>query len=216
MHWLKHRNDISVKTLNGHLKQQGWCGSYGTARCSQHRSFGNPELSEVNIGVRNNSVSWLAVTTRKTWKNWQMFRRHRIDVVNAHSEMLPAHYYPHLKKYKHLAVTTVTPGGNKRKFESFNGLSSLQPTASLPPTSRQSYKDRIYTIGAWGLDGAIHIVNVKMVSSKDFCHHIARNGMEWMDRNGMEWTGPNKLPLATSRIHARTWRRSVTTATHWQ
>ena len=65
-------------------------------------TYGNPEISKVNIGVRNNpgilvsghdlrDLEQLLIQTEGTG----------VDVYT-HSEMLPAHYYPNLKKYKHL------------------------------------------------------------------------------------------------------------------
>ena len=42
--------------------------------------------------------------------------------VYTHSEMLPAHYYPNLKKYKHLVGNYGNAWWKQREeFESFNG-----------------------------------------------------------------------------------------------
>ena len=83
--------------------------------------------------------------------------------------MLPAHYYPHLKKYKHLAVNY----GNawwkqKEEFESFNGPILFTTNCIVPPHPNATYKDRIYTTGATGLEGATYIPERKDGKQKDF------------------------------------------------
>ena len=76
--------------------------------------------------------------------------------VYTHSEMLPAHYYPNLKKYKHL----VGNYGNawwkqKEEFEKFNGPILMTTNCIVPPAD--SYKDRLWTTGATGFPGCRHI-----------------------------------------------------------
>ena len=91
-----------------------------------------------------------------------------IDIYT-HSEMLPAHYYPQLKKYKHL----VGNYGNawwkqKEEFESFNGPILFTTNCIVPPRPNATYKDRIYTTGATGLEGATYIPERKDGKQKDF------------------------------------------------
>ena len=86
--------------------------------------------------------------------------------VYTHSEMLPAHYYPHLKKYTHL----VGNYGNawwkqKEEFESFNGPILMTTNCIVPP--KDSYKDRLYTTGAAGYVGCTHIKG-ESEDNKDF------------------------------------------------
>jgi hydroxylamine reductase len=127
------------------------------------------QLSEVNIGVRNNPGILISGHDLKDLEELlQQTEGTGIDVYT-HSEMLPAHYYPHLKKYKHLAGNY----GNawwkqKEEFESFNGPILFTTNCIVPPTSKATYKDRIYTTGASGLDGAIHIAERKDGQPKDF------------------------------------------------
>ena len=121
-------------------------------------TYGNPEISKVNIGVRNNpgilvsghdlrDLEQLLIQTEGTG----------VDVYT-HSEMLPAHYYPNLKKYKHL----VGNYGNawwkqKEEFESFNGPILMTTNCIVKPTSKETYKERMFTTGAAGFTGCKHI-----------------------------------------------------------
>ena len=72
--------------------------------------------------------------------------------------MLTAHYYPNLKKYKHL----VGNYGNawwkqKEEFESFNGPILMTTNCIVKPTSKETYKERMFTTGAAGFTGCKHI-----------------------------------------------------------
>ena len=79
--------------------------------------------------------------------------------VYTHGEMLPAHYYPQLKKYKHL----VGNYGNawwkqKEEFETFNGPIVFTTNCIVPPSPKASYKDRVFTTNATGFPGWKHIL----------------------------------------------------------
>ncbi len=129
-------------------------------------TYGHPEVTKVNIGVGTNpgilvsghdlsDLEQLLIQTQGTG----------IDVYT-HSEMLPAHYYPHLKKYTNL----VGNYGNawwkqKEEFESFNGPILMTTNCIVPP--KDSYKDRIYTTGAAGFAGCKHIEG-EAGTEKDF------------------------------------------------
>ena len=70
--------------------------------------------------------------------------------------MLPAHYYPKFKKYKHF----IGNYGNswwmqKEEFEKFNGPVLFTTNCIVPP--KTDYIDRIYTTGAAGFPGCKHI-----------------------------------------------------------
>ena len=86
--------------------------------------------------------------------------------VYTHSEMLPAHYYPAFKKYPNFAGNY----GNawwkqKEEFESFHGPILMTTNCIVPPGD--SYKDRLYTTGAAGFPGCIHIPG-EIGEQKDF------------------------------------------------
>ena len=118
--------------------------------------YGNPEITKVNIGVRNNPA---ILVSGHDLRDLEMLLEQTegtgVDVYT-HSEMLPAHYYPAFKKYSHF----VGNYGNawwkqKEEFESFNGPILLTTNCLVPP--KDSYKDRVYTTGAVGFPGCKHI-----------------------------------------------------------
>lgn len=119
-------------------------------------TYGHPEVTEVNIGTNNNpgilisghdlhDIKMLLEQTKGTG----------IDIYT-HGEMLPAHYYPELKKYSHLVGNY---GGSwykqKEEFESFNGPILFTTNCIVPPAD--SYKDRVFTTGNAGFPGFKHI-----------------------------------------------------------
>lgn len=165
------REDISADELIALTLETGKYGVTAMAQLDAANTshYGNPELSEVNIGVRNNPAILISGHDLKDLEELlQQTEGTGIDVYT-HSEMLPAHYYPHLKKHKHLAGNY----GNawwkqKEEFESFNGPILFTTNCIVPPTSKATYKDRIYTTGASGLEGAIHISERKDDQPKDF------------------------------------------------
>ena len=120
--------------------------------------YGNPEITEVNIGVRNNpailisghdlvDLEMLLEQTKGTG----------VDVYT-HGEMLPGHYYPAFKKYDNFVGNY---GGSWWKqiteFETFNGPILFTTNCIVPPKSDE-VKNRIYTTGAAGFPGCQHIV----------------------------------------------------------
>ncbi len=78
--------------------------------------------------------------------------------VYTHGEMLPAHGYPGLKKYKHLVGNY---GGawqdQQKEFEAFPG--AILMTTNCIQKPRDSYKDRIFTNGLVAWPGVVHITN---------------------------------------------------------
>jgi hydroxylamine reductase len=65
-------------------------------------TYGNPEISKVNIGVgKNPGIIISGHDLRDLEQLLEQTQGTGVDVYT-HSEMLPAHYYPHLKKYSNL------------------------------------------------------------------------------------------------------------------
>ena len=132
-------------------------------------AYGNPEATQVNIGVRNNPGILISGHDLKDME--ELLRQTEgtgVDVYT-HSEMLPAHYYPAFKKYKHLAGNYGNAWWKQtQEFESFNGPVLFTTNCIVPPSDRAKYANRIYTTGASGLEGAIHIPERKEGGSKDF------------------------------------------------
>jgi len=121
-------------------------------------TYGNPEITKVNIGVKNNPG---ILISGHDLKDMEVLLEQTdgtgVDIYT-HSEMLPAHYYPAFKKYKHFVGNYGNAWWKQREeFSAFNGPILFTTNCIVPPPINANYKDRIYTTGASGLDGAIHI-----------------------------------------------------------
>lgn len=129
-------------------------------------AYGNPEITRVNIGVgKNPGILISGHDLRDLEMLLEQTEGTGVDVYT-HSEMLPGHYYPAFKKYKHF----VGNYGNawwkqKEEFESFHGPLLLTTNCLVPP--KDSYKDRVYTTGAVGFPGCKHIPG-EIGEKKDF------------------------------------------------
>ena len=76
--------------------------------------------------------------------------------VYTHGEMLPAHGYPGLKKFKHLVGNYGGAWQNQRdEFDRFPG--AILMTTNCIQKPRESYRDRIFTCGPVGFPGVVHI-----------------------------------------------------------
>jgi hydroxylamine reductase len=152
------------------------CGKFGVDAMAlldkaNTTAYGNPEITKVNIGVRNNPA---ILVSGHDLKDLELLLAQTegtgVDVYT-HSEMLPAHYYPAFKKYSHFAGNY----GNAwwlqdKEFESFNGVILMTTNCIVVP--KASYKDRMFTTGATGVEGVKHI-DKKEDGSKDFSELIA-------------------------------------------
>lgn len=130
------------------------------------QAYGNPEVTKVDLGVRQNpGILISGHDLRDLEMLLEQTEGTGVDVYT-HGEMLPAHYYPKFKHYKHFAGNY----GNawwkqKEEFEAFNGPVLLTTNCLVPP--KDSYKDRIFTTGAVGFPGCPHI-EAKADGTKDF------------------------------------------------
>ena len=136
-------------------------GKYGVAGMAlldkaNTGAYGNPEVTKVNIGVRENpGILVSGHDLRDLEMLLEQTQGTGVDVYT-HSEMLPAHYYPAFKKYPNF----VGNYGNawwkqKEEFQSFHGPILMTTNCIVPP--KDSYKDRLYTTGAAGFPGCRHI-----------------------------------------------------------
>lgn len=149
---------LSVDDLVSLTLETGKYGVDGMAMLDKANTtaYGNPEITKVNIGVRNNPAILVSGhDLRDLEMLLQQTENTGVDVYT-HSEMLPAHYYPAFKKYSHFAGNY----GNawwkqKEEFESFNGAILMTTNCIVPP--KDSYKDRMFTTGAAGYPGVKHI-----------------------------------------------------------
>lgn len=128
-------------------------------------TYGNPEITEVNIGTRNNPAILISGHDLKDMEALlEQTNGTGVDVYT-HSEMLPANYYPKFKKYEHFVGNYGNAWWKQNtEFESFNGPILMTTNCITPPKS--SYKDRVYTTGAAGFDGVKHISGA--AGQKDF------------------------------------------------
>nr|VFK21316.1 MAG: hydroxylamine reductase [Candidatus Kentron sp. LFY] len=138
-------------------------------------TFGNPEITEVNIGVGKNPG--ILISGHDLDDMGELLKQTEgtgIDVYT-HGEMLPAHYYPGFKKYDHLVGNY---GGSwwyqNKEFESFNGPILLTSNCLVPLKRNDTYLDRLFTTNAVGYEGARHIADPPAGSAKDFSPLIAR------------------------------------------
>ena len=161
-------NTLSADDLVALTLETGKVGVDGMALLDSANTgtYGHPEITKVNIGVRNNPGILISGHDLKDLELLlQQTEGTGVDVYT-HSEMLPAHYYPAFKKYSHFAGNY----GNawwkqKEEFESFNGPILMTTNCIVPP--KDSYKDRLYTTGAAGYAGCTHITG-NSESDKDF------------------------------------------------
>lgn len=132
-------NDLVALTL-----ETGKFGVQGMALLDKANTdtYGNPEITKVDIGVRKNPGILISGHDLKDLEMLlEQTKGTGVDVYT-HSEMLPAHYYPFFKKYDNFAGNY----GNawwkqKEEFESFNGPILMTTNCIVPP--KDSYKDRL-------------------------------------------------------------------------
>lgn len=121
-------------------------------------TYGNPEVTKVNIGVKNNPGILISGHDLKAMEALLKQTEETGVDVYTHSEMLPAHYYPAFKKYNHFVGNYGNAWWKQREeFASFNGPILFTTNCIVPPPANATYKDKIYTTGSSGLSGATHI-----------------------------------------------------------
>src|SRR6056297_1172327 len=154
------------------------CGKFGVDVMAlldkaNTETYGNPEISNVNVGVRNNPAILISGHDLKDMEDLLVQTKNTGIDVYTHSEMLPANYYPAFKKYDHF----VGNYGNSwwfqdKEFTSFNGP-ILMTTNCITPV-KEAYKNRIYTTGMAGWPDATHIADRPENGTKDFSAVIAQ------------------------------------------
>ncbi len=132
-------------------------------------AYGNPEITKVNIGVRNNPGILISGHDLKDMEELLKQTDGTGVDVYTHSEMLPANYYPAFKKYSHFVGNYGSSWWRQIfDFETFNGPILFTTNCIVPPRNNSTYKDRVYTTGASGFDGFKHIEDRKDGKPKDF------------------------------------------------
>lgn len=146
-------------------------GSYGV-KCmalldkANTDTYGNPEMTQVELGVGQNPGILVSGHDLRDLKMLlDQTSGTGVDVYT-HCEMMPAQSYPAFKKYPHFHGNY---GGSwwqqREQFEAFNGPILMTTNCIVPPP--ESYKQRLYTTGAAGFPGCVHIEQDK-IGNKDF------------------------------------------------
>lgn len=136
-------------------------------------TYGNPEITEVNLGVRKNPGILISGHDMKDMEELLKQTEGTGVDVYTHGEMLPANYYPAFKKYGHFVGNY---GGSwwrqNEEFESFNGPVILTTNCLIPVKKENTYLDRLFTTGVVSYPGARHIPDRPKGGSKDFSEAI--------------------------------------------
>lgn len=142
---------LTLKTGECGVKAMALLDSANTSK------YGNPEITEVNIGVRNNPA--ILISGHDLTDLEQLLEQTKdtgVDVYT-HSEMLPAHYYPAFKKYDNFVGNYGNAWWKQiEEFESFHGPVLFTTNCIVPPRSEE-VRTRIFTTGASGFPGCVHI-----------------------------------------------------------
>ena len=132
-------------------------------------AYGNPEITEVNIGVGNNPGILITGHDMKDMEELLKQTEGTGVDVYTHGEMLPANCYPAFKKYDHFVGNY---GGSwwhqNTEFESFNGPILLTTNCLVPLKKNNTYLDRLFTTGVVGYENAVHIADRPVGGAKDF------------------------------------------------
>lgn len=154
-------------------------GKYGVSAMAlldkaNTQSYGNPEITKVDIGVRSNPGILISGHDLKDLEELlEQTEGTGVDVYT-HSEMLPAHYYPAFKKYSHFAGNYGNSWWRQREeFETFNGPIYFTTNCIVPPLPSASYINRMYTGNSTGYPGCKHIQE-NTDGYKDFSEIIAQ------------------------------------------
>lgn len=169
------RKDLSAEQLTALVLETGSQGVKAMALLDKANtsSYGNPEITQVNIGVRNNPAILISGHDLKDMEELLAQTEGTGIDVYTHSEMLPANYYPAFKKYKHFVGNYGNAWWQQREeFESFNGPILFTTNCIVPPLEGASYRDRVYTTNSTGFPGWKHIPSREDGKTKDFSEII--------------------------------------------
>ena len=174
-----------VSTLNDNLSADELvglvmeCGKYGVTAIAlldkaNTSSYGNPEITKVNIGVGTKPGILISGHDLKDMEELLKQTEGTGVDVYTHSEMLPANYYPAFKKYSHFVGNYGSSWWKQKEdFETFNGPILFTTNCIVPPPVNAKYRDKVYTTGAAGSSGFKHIANRENGRMKDFSEIIA-------------------------------------------
>jgi hydroxylamine reductase len=168
--------DLSVDEMVGMVLKAGECSVNTMAALDQANTgaYGNPEITEVNLGVGTNPGILISGHDLKDMDELLKQTQGTGVDVYTHGEMLPANYYPAFKKYDHLKGNY---GGSwwhqNEDFETFNGAILMTTNCIIPIKKKNTYQDRIFTTGVVSYPGLTHIPDREDGKTKDFSEVIA-------------------------------------------
>ncbi|MGB4291948.1 MAG: hydroxylamine reductase [Bacteroidales bacterium] len=160
LQWLVHTGEHGVKVM----------ALLDKANTS---TFGNPEITKVNIGTGKNPGILVSGHDLKDLEELLIQTEGQGIDIYTHSEMLPAHAYPELKKYKHLKGNYGNAWHRQQnEFESFNGPILFTTNCLVPPLKTATYNDRVFTTGPTGMPEWKYIDKRLPNGQKDFSEVI--------------------------------------------
>ena len=186
--------------FNDHINQLmkiGRAGSLVMDRLSNTHTnkFGIP----TPVTVSQNKVEGKAILV--SGHDLEMFERLLIATqdkginVYTHSEMLPAHGYPELRKYKHLKGNVGKAWFDQAKLmEKFPGTFVVNTNCIVPPKKNCGYLDRLFTYKIVGVEGSTPIVD-------DNFDALIKRTLECEDANGIDF---NETTTLTTGHHYKT------------
>jgi hydroxylamine reductase len=137
-------------------------------------TYGHPEITQVNIGVRGNPGILISGHDLKDMEELLKQTQGTGVDVYTHGEMLPAHYYPAFKKYSHFAGNYGSSWWHQNEdFETFNGPIIMTTNCLVPVKKENTYLGRLFTTSVVSYPGAKHIADRPAGGAKDFSAVIA-------------------------------------------
>ncbi len=163
--------DLTVDQMVGWVLKAGECAVTTMAALDQANTtaYGNPEITEVNIGVGKNPGILISGHDLKDMDELLKQTEGTGVDVYTHGEMLPANYYPAFKKYSHLKGNYGSSWWKQNEdFETFNGAILMTTNCIIPIKSKNTYQNRIFTTGVVSYPGLTHIADREPGKAKDF------------------------------------------------
>ena len=133
------------------------------------KTYGHPEITEVNLGVRSNPGILISGHDLKDMEELlKQTEGSGVDIYT-HGEMLPANYYPAFKKYNHFVGNYGSSWWHQNEdFETFNGPVLLTTNCLIPVKKENTYLTRLFTTSVVNYPGANHIADRPAGGTKDF------------------------------------------------
>ena len=154
------RPDISVEDLFSLALAVGEGGVKAMALLDKANTstYGNPEITKVNIGVGKRPGILISGHDLKDLEELLIQSEGKGVDIYTHSEMLPAQSYPFFKKFPHFAGNYGNAWWKQiDEFETFNGCFVFTSNCIVPPRPKTTYMNRVYTLGVVNMPGTTHI-----------------------------------------------------------